>query len=211
MVAVKLLLLLLILLFNFSFQIPHLHCCVFSPLLQALPGPAWDIPVGEAFWESLRGMGAGVRADTSQGAAVPLSQPGRSIPSTGAVGQPLVSGSWGCSQRRIPKPRPCPAASGVPGSSLGIPDSKMGKPRESPLQVFPGDPTALEQWPGAEGQLAPGSPAPFPPKSPIQGCSHSPRARPGMFHFPKNSQTFPLWLWGLGSSRPREASRTLHS
>lgn len=51
MVAVKLLLLLLILRFNFSFQIPHLHCCVFPPLLQALLGPARDIPVGEAFWD----------------------------------------------------------------------------------------------------------------------------------------------------------------
>lgn len=112
---------------------------------------------------------------------MPLSQPGMSIPGTGSVGQALVSRSWGCSQRGIPKPRPCPAAaaSGVPGSSLGIPDSNMGKPRESPLQVFSGDPTALEQWPGAEGQLAPGSPAPFPPESHIQGCSHSPRACPG--------------------------------
>lgn len=50
--------------------------------------------------------------------------------------------SWGCSQWRIPKPRLCPAAS---GSSLVIPASKMGKHRESSLQVFPGDPWSHDQ------------------------------------------------------------------
>lgn len=71
---------------------------------------------------------------------VTLSQPGRSIPSTGAVGQPLMSQSWGCSQWRTPKPRLCSAAAapGVPGSSLVIPDSKMGKHRESPCRCFQG-------------------------------------------------------------------------
>lgn len=121
-------------------------------------------------------MGAGVRGDTPQGAAgdpEPAWEEHSQHRVSGITPHPQVLGLFPMENpkaqtvpRRIPKLRSCPAASGVLGSSLVIPDSKMGEHRENPLQVFPGDPSALGQWPGAEGQQALGSPAPFPPQIP---------------------------------------------